>query len=151
MEADPQCCSWVPSDRWLVVSACDGVGGIFLALQLLGRSFEGLAAEKDRHLQEFSHGKFPHVLLHKEVASLTADCITAYFRRCDCVGIFLDLMANDCAPFSESVCPGCHAECNIRRTNTWSRSFRLWSGCAVGAQFARSWRVGRQVGRLVGR
>ena len=47
--------------RLFVVSVCDGIGSIFVALTSLGVGFSAIAAEKEAHLRALVHDHFPAV------------------------------------------------------------------------------------------
>ena len=84
-----------------MVSLCDGVGGIFLALQIADRRFRGLSVEKDRDLGEFVHQRWKHLELLSDVAKLSAEQILKKFRASGCTGLLL-VGGPPCQPFSSS-------------------------------------------------
>ena len=87
------------SHPWLVISLCDGIGGIFICLTLLGLPFSGIAAEIDHDLRDFTHRKFPQLTLFSDCTSVTLDVILKQFRSRQHGGIFL-VGGPPCQPFS---------------------------------------------------
>ena len=56
-----------------VISLCDGIGCIFVALSSLGISFDGCAAESDSDLRRLVHSYFPHLTSFTDVMNLAAE------------------------------------------------------------------------------
>ena len=67
--------------KLFVVSVCDGIGSIFLALTSLGLSFAAVAAEKEAHLRSLVHEHFPHVTPWSDMLKLTLQDIVTLSRK----------------------------------------------------------------------
>ena len=64
-----------PPAKVYAVSLCDGIGGIFLALDLLGAPFDGVAAEKEWHLRELTRRRFPWLQTWSDCMSLRPEAM----------------------------------------------------------------------------
>ena len=56
-----------------VISFCDGIGAVFIALEALQIAFRGLASEQDEQLGSFVARKFPTVTHQSDCLKLEAD------------------------------------------------------------------------------
>ena len=80
---------WDHSHPWLVVSLCDGIGGLFLALEQACLPFHGITAEKDAGLRGFVHRKWCSLQAHSDCSSISAQMVIAAAKEHKCAGVFL--------------------------------------------------------------
>ena len=87
--AHPAAASWTQSTPWLVVSLCDGVGGVFACLDTFRLPSHGIVTEQDSTLREHSLVRNPHLTPVLGVAVVTADSVINYHERKQPAGVLL--------------------------------------------------------------
>ena len=66
---------------WLVVSFCDGVGGMCAVLQSLALEYDALAAEKEGALRRQVHTRVPHVTPVADCKDITVELVMKKFDK----------------------------------------------------------------------
>ena len=75
--------------RLFVISVCDGIGAVFVALMAFIAAVEGIACESMEHLREFTGRTFPGTTSAVDVAALAVADIIAAARRAGADAILL--------------------------------------------------------------
>ena len=84
---------------WLVVSLCDGIGGLFVCLSRLKVPFDAIIAESDTGLRDFVHARFPTAEVFKDALSIDSDLVMKRANKKKYIGILL-AGGPPCQPFS---------------------------------------------------
>ena len=84
---------------WLVISLCDGIGGLLLCLGRLQVRFDAVTAETDPGLRALVHLRFPNVEAYSDMHNINEDMIMKRARKKDYEGILL-AGGPPCQPFS---------------------------------------------------
>ena len=78
---------WNEQTKWFIVSMCDGIGGAFLAAQLANLPFAGMAIEKEAHLRDFTHARWPQLTMVQDCSNVSAEEVVKQAVRAKCAGI----------------------------------------------------------------
>ena len=96
---EPLEASGAQQDELFVISVCDGVGAIFLALRKLQLAFRGVAFENDPALAAFVEGQWENVLALVDVLQADVGELVRLILASKCRKVWL-VGAPPCAPFS---------------------------------------------------